>query len=133
MEKDFSSLLTNILRSSLDEIDPTLSVKTLFITLARAYDKGFYLSANYPKRFGELFIKLMMDKHPGNVPYHVEQVRGSRQDMILEALIAIYIERLTLKSWMSPFKCYTTLFRSIASCASGLRQHNLRIDRKSVV
>ena len=74
MEKELSSYLTNLLRSSLDEIDPTLRVKNLFSALARAYDKGFSLSSNYPKGFGELFIEWMMDKHPGYVLYHVERV-----------------------------------------------------------
>ena len=49
LEKELSSYLTNILRSSLYEIDATLCVKTLFSALACAYDKGFSLSANYPK------------------------------------------------------------------------------------
>jgi len=31
--------------------------------------------------------------HPGYVLYHVERVRGSRQDMILEASLAIYMNR----------------------------------------
>ena len=34
-----------------------------------------------------------MDKHPGYVLYNVERVQGSRQDMILEALLAIYMNR----------------------------------------
>ena len=67
-----SSYLTNILRLSLDEIDPTLRVKTLFSALARAYNKGFSISANNPKGFGELFIEWMMDKHPWYVLYHVD-------------------------------------------------------------
>ena len=32
----------------------------------------------------------MVGKHPGYVLYHVQQVRGSIQDMILEALLDIY-------------------------------------------
>ena len=56
LEKELPSYITNLLRSSLDEIDPTLRVKTLFSALARAYKKGFSLSANYPKVFGEFFI-----------------------------------------------------------------------------
>ena len=32
-----------------------------------------------------------MDKYPGFVLYHVERVQGSRQDMILEASLAIYM------------------------------------------
>ena len=71
MEKELSSYLTNLLISSLDDIDLTLRVKTLFSALARAYYKGLYLSTNYPKVFWELFIELMMDKHPGYVLYHV--------------------------------------------------------------
>ena len=91
LEKEISSYLTNLLGSSLDEIDPTLPVKTLFIALARAKDKGLSLSANYPKEFGELLIKWMMDKHLGYVLYHVERVQGSIQDMILKASLAIYM------------------------------------------
>ena len=93
MEKELSSYLTNLLRSSIDEIDPTLRVETLFSALVREYDKGFYLSANYPKGFGELFIKWMMDKNPGYVLYHIEQVRGSIQEIILEASLDIYMNQ----------------------------------------
>ena len=35
----------------------------------------------------------MVDRHPGYVLYHVELVQGSRQDMILEDLLAIYMNR----------------------------------------
>ena len=91
LDKELSSYLTNPLRSILDELDATLRVKTLFSALAREYNKGFSLSSNYPKGFGELFIELIMDKHLGYVLYHVEQVKGSRQDMILEASLAIYM------------------------------------------
>ena len=93
LEKELSSYLTNLLVSSLDEIYPTLRVKNLLSALARAYDKGLSLSDNYQKIFGELFIEWMMDKHPGYVLYHVERVRGSILDMILEASLAIYINR----------------------------------------
>ena len=34
-----------------------------------------------------------MDKHPWYVLYHIERVRGSRQEMILEASLAIYTNR----------------------------------------
>ena len=74
LEKELSSYLTNLLISSLDEIDTTLHVKTLFSALVHAYNKGFSLSANYPKGFGELFIDWMMDNHPGYVLYHIQQV-----------------------------------------------------------
>ena len=91
--KELSSYLTNLLRSSLDEIYPTLRVKTLFSALALAYDKGLSLSPNYPKGFGDLFVEWMMDDLLGYVMYHVEIVRGSRQDMILQASLAIYMNR----------------------------------------
>ena len=93
LELELSSYLSTILRDSLDKIDSNLRVKTLFSAFARAYDKGFSLSANYPKGFGELFIQWMMDTHPSYVLYHVERVRGARQDMILEAALAIYMNR----------------------------------------
>ena len=82
LDKELSSHLTNILRSSLDEIDPTLRVKTLFSALARAYDKGFSLSANYPKGFGEFFIEWMMDKHPWNVLYYKQPDLFTRWSLI---------------------------------------------------
>ena len=66
-------------------------MKTLFSALARAYDKGFSLSSNYPKGFGDFFVECMMDKHPGYVLYHIERVRGSIKDMILEVSLAIYM------------------------------------------
>ena len=72
MEKELSSYLANLLISSLDEIETTLRVKNLFSTLVRAYNKGFSISAKYPKGFGELFIEWMMDNHPWYVLYHVE-------------------------------------------------------------
>ena len=93
LENEISSTLTTLLRDSLDEIDPCLRVKTVFSALARAYDKAFSLSANYPKGFGEHFLVWMMEYHPGYVLYHVERARGSRQDMILEAAMAIYMNR----------------------------------------
>ena len=93
LEKELLSYLTNLLRSSLYEIYPTLHVKTLSSALACAYNKCFSLSENYPKVFGELFIDWTMDKQPGYVLYHIEQVRISRQDTILEALLAIYMNQ----------------------------------------
>ena len=68
-------------------------MKTLSSALAHAYDKGLSLSTNYPNGFGDLFIEWIMDKHPAYVLYHVERVRGSRQDMILEASLTINMNR----------------------------------------
>ena len=34
-----------------------------------------------------------MDKHPGYLLYHVELVQSSRQDIILEASLAIYMNQ----------------------------------------
>ena len=66
-------------------------MKTLFNSLARAYVKRLFLSDNYPKGFGELFIEWMMDKNPGYVIYHIDRVRGSRRNIILEDSLAIYM------------------------------------------
>ena len=66
-------------------------MKNLFSSLARAYDNDFSLYANYQKGFGELLIDWMIDKHPGYVMYHVDRVQGSRQDVFLEASLAIYM------------------------------------------
>ena len=41
----------------------------------------------------ELFIEWMTDKHPMYVLYQVKQVRGSRQEMILDSSFAIYMNQ----------------------------------------
>ena len=66
----------------------------LFSAFCRAYDKAFSLSANYPKGFGEVFLEYMQDNHPGFCLYHVTQCRGARMDMILEAAIPLYMNRI---------------------------------------
>ena len=68
-------------------------MKTLFSSLARAYDKGFSIYDNHQKVFGELLIEWIMDKHPWYLLYHVEQVQYSRQEIILEALLDIYMNQ----------------------------------------
>ena len=57
MEKALTSELNNILRVSLDEIDPTLRVSSFISAIIRAIDKEFSLSANYPKGHGDLFAE----------------------------------------------------------------------------
>jgi hypothetical protein len=56
MEKKFTTQLNCILRSSLDEIVPTLRVLESISALIRAIDKEFSLLSNYPKLHGELFL-----------------------------------------------------------------------------
>jgi hypothetical protein len=44
-----------MLRDSLGKIVGSLCVSTMFMTIARAYDKEFNLAMNYPKGHGEFF------------------------------------------------------------------------------
>ena len=66
----------------------------LFGAFCRAFDKAFSLSANYPKGFGENFIEYMQENHPTFALYHVARCRGARMDMILEAAVPIYMNRV---------------------------------------
>ena len=59
MKKRLTKKLNLILRSSLDEIDPTLRVSASISAMIRAIDKEFSLSANYPKGHGQLFLEWM--------------------------------------------------------------------------
>ncbi|KAL7552655.1 hypothetical protein ACHAWF_015887 [Thalassiosira exigua] len=89
MEKALTKRLNEILRSSLDEIDPKLRVTASISAIIRAIDKEFSLSANYPKGHGELFLEWMRDNHLGELLFHVERAAGSRQDLCTEGAMAI--------------------------------------------
>ena len=91
MEKRLTTKLNLILRSSLDEIDPTLRVSASISAMIRAIDKEFSLSANYPKGHGQLFLEWMREKHPGALLLHVERSSGSRQDLCTEGSMAIFM------------------------------------------
>ena len=56
-DKALASELNNILRVSLEEIDPRIRVSSSIIAFIRAVDKAFSLSANYPKVHGGLFCE----------------------------------------------------------------------------
>lgn len=62
VEISVSRFLTTVLRNSLDEIDPTLRVKTLYTPFCRAYDKEFSRSANYYKLQGRCTLVLPLDE-----------------------------------------------------------------------
>ena len=94
MEKATNQYLVPIVREGLEECDPRLRVKMLFSAFCRAYDKAFSLSANYPKGFGEEFLEYMREKHPSFCLYHVACCRGARMDMIMEAAIPLYMNRV---------------------------------------
>ena len=94
MEQATNTYLKSVLTSSLDECDPKLRVKMLFGAFCRAFDKAFSLSANYPKGFGENFLEYMLEHHPTFALYHVARCRGARMDMILEAAVPIYMNRV---------------------------------------
>ena len=91
MEKALAKHLNELLRSSLDEIDPTLRVSTSMSAIIRAIDKEFSLSANYPKGHGELFLEWLREHYPGVLLLHVERAAGSRQDICTEGSMAIYM------------------------------------------
>ena len=103
MEKALTSELNNILRNSLDEIDPKLRVTSSISAIIRAVDKEFSLSANYPKGHGALFAQWMRDYHPGELLLHVERAAGSRQDLCTEGCLPIarnYEYWLEFLDWM---------------------------------
>ena len=91
MEKSLSKYLNDILRVSLDEIDPTLRIVASIGAIIRATDKEFSLSANYPKGHGELFLEWIREYYPGVLLLHVERAAGSRQDLCTEGCLAIYM------------------------------------------
>jgi hypothetical protein len=79
---ELSKYLTVMLRDSLNTIDSSLWVSTMFTPFARAYDKELSLAANYPKGHGELFAEWMKENYPGELLFHVESTHGSRQTML---------------------------------------------------
>ena len=91
MEKQLTSTLNNILRVSLDEIDPKLRVSASISAVVRAIDKMFSLSANYLNGDGAKFAQWMKEKHPGALLLHVERAAGSRQDLCTEGSLPIYM------------------------------------------
>ena len=91
MENAITKHLNNMLRSSLDEIEPRLRVSALMSAIIRAIDKEFSLSANYPKGHGELFLQWMRTNYPGEFLLHVERAAGSRQDLCTEGSLPIYM------------------------------------------
>ena len=54
-EKALTSELNNILRVSLEEIDPRIRVSFSISAVIHTVDKECILSANYPKGHGDLF------------------------------------------------------------------------------
>jgi hypothetical protein len=93
VEINQSKFLTVVLRDSLDKIDSSLRVSTMFTSFARAYDKEFSLAVNYPKGHGELFAEWMKENYPGKLLFHVESTHGSRQDIMFTAALAIAMNR----------------------------------------
>ena len=93
MEIALTKRLKIILADSLDEISPELRVSTSFHAAVRSYDKGFSLSANYPKGFGSIFGPWMKEYQPGEILFHIEGAQGSRFDLSLLAAPAFYMNR----------------------------------------
>ena len=93
MGKCLTTFLNNLLKDSLDEIDPRLRVTPGMEGILRACDKEFSLCANYPKGHGELFNTWTKEHHPGSLLLHVERATGSRNDLIVEGSGAVYWNR----------------------------------------
>ena len=88
-EKALTSDLNNILRVSLENIDPRIRVFSSIIAVIRAVDKEFSLSENYPKGNGDLFGKWMIYRYPGALLLHVERAARSTQDLCTEGCLPI--------------------------------------------
>ncbi len=105
-----SKYSTEILRDSLNKIDSSFWVSTMFTAFARAYNKEFSLAANYSKGHGELFAEWMKEYYPGDLLFHVESTHGSCQDIMFMAALLIAMNRwyniefLDYCLWMSDKK-----------------------------
>ena len=93
IEKALSADLSNLLKDSLSEIDSSLRVGTVNTAFARAYDKEFSQCCNYPKGGGMFFTTYLRKKFPGITLYHVENMAGSRQDIIFMSSLAMALNR----------------------------------------
>ena len=71
VEEETNVYLRADLRNSLDKCNDKLCVKLLFSAICQAFDKGFSLTCNYPKDFGENFIVYMIQHRPTFPLYHV--------------------------------------------------------------
>ena len=94
MEGTLTDKLNQILRSDLDEIAPELRVTTSFSAIARAYDKGFSMNANYCKGFGEEYAPWHKKYRKNEPMFHVYNAQGSHHDLCVLAAPAIYMNRL---------------------------------------
>ena len=92
-ERSLGRHLTSILKSSLDEIDPSLRVPTPHVQFARAYDKEFSRSANYVKGHGEFNMSWLMKNYPSLLLFHVESTHGARQDIVFTSSLAMFMNR----------------------------------------
>lgn len=83
------------LQECLSKFDKNLRVSPNFHAMARAIDKGFSLTTNYPKGHGALFLRWMKDVHPGEeLLLNVERAAvGVRHDIVSMAALAIYWNR----------------------------------------
>ena len=93
VEKEVATALKEMVMDTMDEIAPELRVSCVFSAFARAFDKFFSLSANYPKGKGEDFAEYMKEKYESVLLFHVEGAQGSRHDLSFMAAPAIYMNR----------------------------------------
>ena len=93
MEKEVAKARKDMMMDTMDEIAPELRVSCVFSAFARAFDKFFSLSANYPKGKGKDFAEYMKEKFLGVLLFHVEGAQGSRHDLLFMAAPAIYMNR----------------------------------------
>ena len=81
MENAVTARIRVILANSMYDISPELRVSCVFSVFARAWDKFFSLSANYPKGQGEHFVLWLKTNRPG--VHHCIMSRALKvQDMI---------------------------------------------------
>ena len=91
--KSVSSYMKEYLSDSLDNISSFLRISPDLAHIIRAYHKEFSLTANYPKRHGELFRDWIIKNHPMAFLLHTERANGNRQDVICMGADAVYINR----------------------------------------
>jgi hypothetical protein len=89
-----SIFLNKALALDLKEISPTLRVTTMMDGIIRATEKGFSLTANYPKGDGDRFKHWLPKYHPSALLVPLERSAGSRMDLSTEGAGAIYWNRV---------------------------------------
>ena len=88
--KRLSKYLDKILACDFELIESRYRISTMMDAVLRSIDKYFSLPENYPKGHGNLFNHWVKKYHPGALLVLVARTPGSRQDLAVEVVAAVY-------------------------------------------